>query len=248
VAAAGRAIFFYLGKCLWPLRPVPVYPRWPLNDFWPGLVLPWLTLLGVLGWLWAKRTTWGRHALLGGGFFLLNLAPVLGFVPMAYQRYSWVADHFVYLPLIGLIGLVAAAAGAGMARATPSLAFPLWSGMAIVGGLLMAEGHRYAGAFANEELLWTYATKGSPTAWLAQLNLGNALLQNGRTSEAIAHYERALQLKPDYAEAHCCWANALGSLGRWPEATAHPHWALGGGDRALPLGLAVPARQCGSAG
>ena len=37
----------------------------------------------------------------------------------------------------------------------------------------------------------------------AHNNLGLALIQQGKWPEAIAHYERALQLKPDYADAGC---------------------------------------------
>src|ERR1019366_4439778 len=53
----------------------------------------------------ARRSGWGRHALLGFGFFLLNLLPALGFARMTFMNISWVADHFVYLPMIGMIGL-----------------------------------------------------------------------------------------------------------------------------------------------
>jgi hypothetical protein len=38
--------------------------------------------------------------------FLVNLLPVLGLVKMRYLYISWVADHFAYLPMIGLIGLI----------------------------------------------------------------------------------------------------------------------------------------------
>ena len=36
----------------------------------------------------------------------------------------------------------------------------------------------------------------------AQLNLGNALMEQGKTEQGIAHIQKAVQLKPDYAEAH----------------------------------------------
>ena len=44
----------------------------------------------------------------------------------------------------------------------------------------------------------------------------------GRRPEALAHYEEALRLKPDYAEAHNNFANALAPMpGRLTEAIAH---------------------------
>ena len=41
----------------------------------------------------------------------------------------------------------------------------------------------------------------------AHYNLGSVLSVQGKVPEAIAHYEQALRLNPDYAEAH----NNLGS-------------------------------------
>jgi len=52
-----------------------------------------------------------RSILFGVGFFVINLIPVMGFVKMSFLRISWVADHFVYLPMIGVIGLAAAGLG-----------------------------------------------------------------------------------------------------------------------------------------
>lgn len=36
-----------------------------------------------------------------------------------------------------------------------------------------------------------------PDSWLAHYQLGNVLRDEGQSGEAIAHYERALELKPD---------------------------------------------------
>jgi tetratricopeptide (TPR) repeat protein len=44
--------------------------------------------------------------------------------------------------------------------------------------------------------------------------------------EAIGHYEEALRLKPDYAEAHYNLGVALLRLGRVPEAIGHWEQAL----------------------
>jgi len=52
----------------------------------------------------------------------------------------------------------------------------------------------------------------------SQTNLGNALRENGRLSEAIACYRRAIGLKPDLAEAHSNLGNALQEQGRADEA------------------------------
>jgi tetratricopeptide (TPR) repeat protein len=72
----------------------------------------------------------------------------------------------------------------------------------------------------------------------------------GRLEEAIAHYEEAVRLKPDYAEAHSNLGNALGSLGRTRDAVAEYGEALRlrPDDARIHLGLAlvllkIPGRE-----
>ena len=49
---------------------------------------------------------------------------------------------------------------------------------------------------------------------------------SGRTDEAISYYDRALKIKPDYAEAHLNLGVALAGCGRIDEAIAHYRKAL----------------------
>ncbi len=55
----------------------------------------------------------------------------------------------------------------------------------------------------------------------SQFLLGNSLLERGQADAAAAHYRRAVELKPDHAEAYCNLGNALLTLGRLDEATAN---------------------------
>jgi len=48
----------------------------------------------------------------------------------------------------------------------------------------------------------------------------------GRVPEAIGHYEQALRIKPDYAQAHYNLAAALERVGRVQEAIQHYQQAL----------------------
>ncbi len=61
---------------------------------------------------------------------------------------------------------------------------------------------------------------------LAHNNLGIALAARGRIDEAMAHYQKALEIKPDYAEAHNNLGVALAGRGRIDEAIAHYRKAL----------------------
>jgi len=218
LALVGLTISFYFSKCFLPTGLLPIYPQWPVDP--PSLMefLPWPILGGVLWWLWTKRCSWGRHALLGLGFFLINLLPFMGFTAGSYMNFTWVMDHFLYIPIIGLIGLVVAALGQ-MKEKLPAVARPYGIGMvAIVMALLAWESHGYSGMFINEETLWTYTLEHNPEAWPAHNNLGKALLQKGEVHEAMEQFEQTLKINPDYDVAHYNLGNALIQTGRIAEA------------------------------
>jgi Flp pilus assembly protein TadD len=199
---AGTALFFYLGKFILPVDLLPIYPRWTLDP--PSLlqVLTVPALAGLLFGLWTQRKSWGRHALFGFGFFLINLLPVLGLVKMRYMSFSWVADHLVYLPMIGLIGLVVSGLENGY-RCVPVSMRPLGSGMiTVLMALLGWQSHQYAQLYVDEKTLWTYSLRHNSQDWITRNNLGFALYQDGRTSEAMELYAEALKINPDYAEAY----------------------------------------------
>lgn len=221
LAGAGLAVSFYFSKCVLPVELLPVYPRWVVDPPSPLQFLPWLVLGAVLGWLWSRRAARGRHALLGAGFFLVNLVPVLGLVKMSYQYISWVADHFVYLPLIGVIGLAVAGAGEMVDRQERSRRAYIFGTIAVVCVLLAVQSHRYAGVFRNEEALWTYTVQHNPQALVAQTNLAKVLVDAGRVPEGIAHYEAALRIDPRNPTAHANLGNVLIQSGRLAEGIAH---------------------------
>src|SRR5262249_53454784 len=58
-------------------------------------------------------------------------------------------------------------------------------------------------------------------------NLGTALQNEGRLDDAIAHYQRAIALRADYAPAYNTLASPLKSKGRIADAIATYEQALG---------------------
>jgi protein O-mannosyl-transferase len=225
---AGTALFHYLGKFILPVNLLPIYPRWTLDrpSFLQVLAFP--TLAALLFGLWTQRSGWGRHALFGFGFFLLNLLPVLGLVKMRYMDVSWVGDQLAYVPMIGLVGIIVV----GLEQLRQRLSsFPHLFGIgtmsiAMAIGLLFWESHNNARLFNNSETLWAYTVQYNPHALLVHNNLGDALMHTGRVSEAIEQFEQALKIKPDFAKAHYNLGTALMQTGRVAEAIEQYEQAL----------------------
>jgi tetratricopeptide (TPR) repeat protein len=226
LALGGAALAFYVLDFIWPMGLLPVYPQWDVGALSWLAFLPWFALAGLFGWFWHKRESWGRHAVLGLGFFFINLAPFLGFKLVAYMRMTWVMDHFLYIPMIGLIGLVVAGFGMIYRRLTADQRIGV-SGLVMVVLLVLAWGSRsYAGNFTGQEALWNYTLQYNPNTWVGYNNRGNAWAQQGRTLEAKGQYEQALRLHPDYEEAHNNLGNMLVQLGQYPEAAEQYRAAL----------------------
>jgi protein O-mannosyl-transferase len=224
--SAGLAIAFYLEKSVVPAGLLPIYPQWRLDpsSLWQWLPLP--AAAALLCWFWTRRSGWGTPALLGFGFFLLNLLPVLGFIPMAYLHIAWVADHFAYVPLLGIIGLGVAAGGKLAGRSNPVLR-PIAVAVAVlVVGAFAWESRGHARWFQSEETLWTEALRRDPTVWMAHKNLGYAYSGEGRDADAVREYETALRLKPDFPEALNNLGILLAAQGRSSEAMARYRDAL----------------------
>jgi hypothetical protein len=103
LATAGWAIWFYLGKAVWPVRLSFVYPRWTVDAQNPLSYVPTAMVLGVLVALWMGRARWGRGAFTLAAFYVLMLLPILGFFNIYFMRYSLVSDHWQYPAIIAVI-------------------------------------------------------------------------------------------------------------------------------------------------
>lgn len=201
LACGGLSLAFYFSKCFLPVNLMTIYPQWKVDPPSPVQFLPWLVLGGVLYFLWTKRATWGRHALLGLGFFVINLLPFLGFNAGSYMVHTWVMDHLLYIPILGLIGLAIAGWEQIEAQLTE---VPRRIGQVVVTLLLalMAwSSWHYAALYFSLEALWSSNVALNPTAALPHNDLGIAYVRSGREAEGMQQFRISTELKPDYADA-----------------------------------------------
>ena len=232
-ALAGQTLGLFFTHCFWPVNLLPGYPQWKVDPSSPLQFLPWPILAIALYALWRKRESWGRHTLLAAGFFLLFLGPFLGFNVASYMNFTWVMDHFLYIPLIGVAGLIAAALESIQARIATSGQFIVTATTAVLVVLLAFEAHAYAVAYTDEATLWGYTVQHNPGSWMAQDNLAKALLTDGQPEEALPHFEAALRLRPNRAQIHLNLGRTLVQMNRVPEGLSEY-------DRALALNPADP--------
>jgi Flp pilus assembly protein TadD len=218
ILLAGRVAWFYLGKLLWPANLTFIYPRWTITAESIGAyVFPIATIALLVVLFRRRRQNRGllATALLFGGM----LFPVLGFVNVYPFLFSFVADHFQYmaaLAVFALAGVCWARLPQTLRRAT-ALLVPLALAMVT---------WRQAGFYRDDFALYGATLARNPTAWLAHNNLGMALVNTGRPSEALPHFELAVRLRRRFAEAENNLGDCLTRLGRAQDAIPHLERAL----------------------
>ena len=202
LANAGMAIWFYVFKVIWPLHLLVIYPRWSIQP--PGLwqFWGWAALAVLFGVCWRYRNGWGKHVLFGSGCFVITILPAIGLVRMSYMRVALVADHFQYLPMVGLIALIVGGA-ATLYKRVGNQFRPFLVGVACVvigsfGYLTRAQASIYQG----EESLWKHTLAGNSDSWQAHNHYGAVLYQKGQFHEAMFHFSEAVRLNPADPESH----------------------------------------------
>jgi len=202
VLIAGRALWFYITKLIFPIDLTFIYPRWEIDAgvLWQYIFpVMWILLVSIL-WILRERT--GRGPLVAVLIFCGTLFPALGFFDVYPMRFSFVADHFKYLASIAFITMCAA----GFHRIFHEnrvLNYKLKLGiigmiLLVLSGLTWNAGKKYE----SLETLWQDTISKNPGAWIAHNNLAVIMKEKNLLPEAADHFQKAIRLKPDLAEAH----------------------------------------------
>ncbi len=213
---AGRAIWFYLGKLLWPANLMFNYPRWLVSQaVWWQYVYPLGVIVVLAGfWLMRRRSRGPLAALL---LFIGTLFPALGFINVYPFQFSFVADHFQYLASIAVIAPISAIL-AGLVRRWRVPARPAGAALTVLaGGLMGVLAWGQSRQYADAGTLYRATIARNPASWLAYNNLGT-LEAATHPEEAISHFNRALQIKPHNPDALNNLGSVLRGLGRLEEA------------------------------
>ena len=211
----------YLGQMVWPagLALFYPYPQKVLAAWEVALAATLLATLSVAAWSSRRKQPW---LLTGWIWYLAMLLPVLGIIQVGGQAH---ADRYTYLPQIGIYVAVTwlVAEWATIWRIDRVALGVL---MAAVLAVLMVCGWKQTSYWQNNENLWTHSLACTTNNYLAHYNLALSLGKQGRTDEAIEHYQKTLQIKPDFSECHYSLAVALAQQGRLDEAITHYQQSL----------------------
>jgi tetratricopeptide (TPR) repeat protein len=223
---AGCAVWFYLYEALLPINLAPIYPQWHIQIGNPLWWLPLSAVLIIAAALWTYRETRVRPLLFAWGFFCVALVPVLGFTDVLFMRYSLVADRYQHIAIIGVIALAAAGFSAWRQRTRAgthgAATVVAIAAVGVLAFLTWRQNERYR----DEIALYQATLDKNPNSWIANYTLGFALVEKGRLEDAVEHFEKALQLKTDFPEAHNNLGAVLARTGRPGDAIEHFRQAL----------------------
>ncbi len=223
---AGRALWFYAGKLVWPDTLIFIYPRWEVDAAiaWQYL-FPASALLTVII-LWLLRRHIGHGPLVAVLCFAGTLFPALGFIDVYPMRYSFVADHFQYLASVAVLAILAATLTWLMEIWKVQ---HVWQSAALIAPLLMMLGTqswRQANVYHNVETLWKDTISKNPSCWMAHANLGLTYLESNRLDEAILHSEKSLTIRPSNVQARTNVGDAFLRKGQVERAIAEYETAM----------------------
>jgi tetratricopeptide (TPR) repeat protein len=204
------------------------YAKYLLLTFWPNDLAVYYPFAGIPAWqiigaaflligitvFCISQRRIRPYLLVGWLWFLGTLVPVIGIVQVGGQI---MADRYFYIPSIGLF--IALAFGlADIARSwrvTPALSGAIAGGVLLIFATLTnAQIQRWRDSFT----LFEHTLAVTPPNLRIEHNLGVALAVGDRYDEAAAHFEKALQIDPNFYDGLVVMGVTRAHQGRLPEA------------------------------
>lgn len=192
----------YLVKMVAPVNLSAFYPYPYLQDpvpvmYYAGPIIV-LALIALVAWLWVKKGS--KLAVFVAGFFLINIILVLQFLQVGG---AVMADRYTYVPYIGLFfGL-----GMGLSYLIRKQIKP-WAMVGSIAMILAIIGCAF-GTFQRGDkwqdsgTIWSDVIQKYPKLVpTAYLNRGKDFFMKEDIDSAIADWEVAIEINPNYLEAY----------------------------------------------
>ncbi|MBF0280431.1 MAG: tetratricopeptide repeat protein [SAR324 cluster bacterium] len=223
---ASHVPFFYLSKLFVPHPLVFIYPKWSINLEAVSSFLPFFSFSVTFVFLSRHYQRWGRPLFWGMGIFFILLFPVLGFFNNSWTRFSFVSDHWVYLPSIPIIVLTAKGGVQIYTKIRPPFQmFTALAGSFLLAGLCLLTWQQ-THFYKNEETLWQSTLTKNPKAWPAYNNLGVLFQKRGERLQALQFFNSALEINPQDDSIFYNRGNTHASLQQFDKAISDYNRAI----------------------
>jgi len=216
---AGATVAFYVYKLLAPLHLAFDYGLRPsvlaqTNWFY----VAWIVPVGLGAWFWRVRRRWAAPwaSLM---VFLAGIVAVIGLTRFLFQIYSTVADHYLYLSMLGPAMLAAGA----LHRMTPRRRMvATWVG-AVLAGVYGVRAAFYVPAWRDAITLDRHTIVVNPKSFFSLNAMGDVYQSRGEGLEAVGETAEAYR---DYAAAVDWYGRSIEALPRQRRSRGSRAWAL----------------------
>ena len=173
----------------------------------PDVLIAVIVMLGIAIAIYLFRKN-SRKAFFASAWFLIGLLPVSNIIPIN----SFIAEHWLYLPAIGVYMLIGLASAyffykpfpGALSNAIKAMVIFILVSLFLFFGILTFERNR---DWKDGITFFKNALRYSPNNSRLHLNFGNVYSNSGLDEDAMREYEKAIELQPAYAEAYSNIAN-----------------------------------------
>ncbi|MGA2782101.1 MAG: tetratricopeptide repeat protein [Smithella sp.] len=210
----------YLGKTFWPVDLAVFYPYEHSFPFWQVLVSCFILIGITILVIYAIKKL--PFLFVGWFWYLGTLIPVIGLVQVGSQA---MADRYTYLPSIGIAIMLVWGIPLLFPRVDirKNILFP--AGIAVL-AIMTVLTWKQCGYWKNDIELFSHASQVKKDNELAHTILAFALLKEGRNDEAMDHYNKAIRIRPDYADDYNNRGVAYDKLGQHQRAIENYNEAI----------------------
>jgi tetratricopeptide (TPR) repeat protein len=219
VANAIASLGWYLWTTVWPSGLYVLY----LHPGAPGappleattVLAALLLVTAITAWVALERRR--RYLVVGWGWYLVTLAPVLGIVQAGLQAR---ADRYTYLALIGPSVMLVWRIGDWLDEhaVAPAVRRAVAAAAVVVLAAYAGAARAQLAAWRDPVRLYRHALAIEPRNFMMHYNLGTQLNRARRWDEALAAFRRSDELNPEYSWAKRAIGEELERRGRLDEA------------------------------
>jgi protein O-mannosyl-transferase len=201
----------YLEKTFWPHDLAVCYPFFGQAPLWQvsGAVLL-ILLISVAIILTMKRLP---YLFVGWLWYSITLLPVIGIIPVGNNS---MADRYIYLPSIGITIMLVWGVPSLIKSEEIRKKILLTIGIAVLAILIVLTWQQCV-YWKNSITLYSHSLQVNKDNHIAHNNLGLTLFNEGKTKEAIYHYNKAINRKPNFSHAYYNRGIANFKLGQYQQ-------------------------------